>query len=164
MLLRVDILLQLPPTPELLKLMRAFCPRLSDVSVDVREPEHSGYADLLCSYGRNLQFLDVQPLSAELRGQIVGECPNLKCDDRYASCPKISALGTSLRKLVMVSGDEVDMGLLGLALQACSELEEIKFEEFSAYDAADAVRALFKIGKSFLSSFSLSMLQKSIYG
>lgn len=64
----------------------------------------------------------------------------------------------------MVSGDEVDMGLLGLALQACSELEEIKFEEFSAYDAADAVRALFKIGKSFLSSFSLSMLQKSIYG
>lgn len=50
-----------------------------------------------------------------------------------------------------------------MALEACSEIEEIKFDQFVASQASNAVRALFKFGKPLLSSFSL-ILQDRGFG
>lgn len=141
---------------KLVELMRSFCPKLCDVSVRIHLDETTAFAELLCSYGEQLLFMNAEQLAAEMRGKVEAACPRVQHKGTRALRPFVRALGSPVRTLSVAVYGRVDADELGLETHAFSEIEELDLDlEFSEAADGDAIKGLFMCPKPLFSKVYL---------
>lgn len=144
----------------MLSMMKDFCPRLANISVDVDPEDITAFAELLYSYGEQLLSLDTRQIPKEMYGKLKSACPNMKCSNVVEFEPGIGELGSAVEKLRMNVDRNVDIDMLALQLKPCSELQKLQLIAVRN-PAADALRELMRHKKPLLNYVQIYMGGKS---
>lgn len=86
--------------------LQTHCRNLKNVSIVGDDVPHREYADLLKSYGTQLQRAKLRRVNVGLCAEIIEACPNMRCDFllHNNSIDKFSAMAPSIRRLDLLRG------------------------------------------------------------
>lgn len=120
-----------------MRLIEKRCPHLSSISLDAVSGEYwANYADLLCSYGSQLQFAGLSRAPTSVCEHVVRFCPNMRCDvgrvreDVNALLARMKGLGSCVKRaelnLYSTTG-ALNTTFFEEAVRACTKLEHMYF-------------------------------------